>query len=290
MTEDRAVDLSTELAEGFVLPPAGIPIDVLKQTTVPETGLSFHPRQTMQRADDALLPIITSAYLACGLHSGDPLVLRRLIPSLLENKIQIGAHPSYPDIFNFGQTHVAMTPDELVSVFLYQFGALDGVLREFGRRIRTVKCHGALYYDVSEEEWACAAMIKAVRTFDPEIIVIAPAISGTLGQMKASGLIVATECYADRRYGSNGRIVDRAHPRALLESAEEAAGQIVSVVRDGIVEAEDGTMVPMNADTYCMHSDTPGAADMGRAVVNALRAENIAIKPTTEILNRYSKE
>ncbi len=284
VSENRAVDLSTELAEGFVLPPAGIPTDVLKRTVVPETGRSFHPRQTMERADDALLPIITSAYLACGLHSGDPLVLRRLIPTLLENDIRIGAHPSYPGIFNFGQDHIDMTADELVSVFLYQFGALDGVLREFGQRIRTVKCHGALYYDVSEEEWACAALIEAVRAFDPELIVVAPAVSGTLDQVKASGLRVAAECYADRRYGPSGRIVDRSHPRALLESAEEAAAQIVSVVQNGTVEAEDSTMVPMTADTFCLHSDTPGAGEMGKAVVDALRAENIAIRPATELI------
>ncbi len=284
MSEERAVDLSTELAEGFVLPPAGIPAEVLKRTVIPETGLSFHPRQTMERADDALLPIITSAYLACGLHSGDPLVLRRLIPTLLENDIRIGVHPSYPGIFNFGQDHIGMTQDELVSVFLYQFGALDGVLREFGRRIRTAKCHGALYYDVSEEAWACEALIEAVRAFDPELIVVAPAVSGTLDQLKASGLRVAAECYADRRYGPNGRIVDRTHPQALLESAEDAAAQIVNVVRNGTVEAEDGTMVPMAADTFCLHSDTPGAADMGRAVVEALHAEGVAIKATTELI------
>jgi UPF0271 protein len=283
MTGISAVDLSTELAEGFVLPPAGIPTDVLQQTVIPETGVSFHPRQTMVRADDALLSMISTAYLACGLHSGDPLVMGRLIPKLLENDIQIGAHPSYPDIFNFGQTRIEMSPDELTSVFLYQFGALDGILRAFDRKIRTVKCHGALYYDVAELEWACGALIKAVRAFDPEIIVISPAVAPTLPQLQESGLRVVAECYADRRYNAVGGIVDRSHPRALLSSATQAANQIIGVVKDGAVEAEDGTMVPMRADTFCLHSDTPGADEMGKAVVAALRAENIAIKPTTEI-------
>ena len=281
MSKTTAVDLSTELAEGFVLPPAGIPTNVLQRTVIPETGVGFHPRQSMKRADDVLLPIITSAYLACGLHSGDPLVLHRLIPMLIENGIQIGAHPSYPGIFNFGQDHIEMNQAELVSVFLYQFGALDGVLREFGQRIRTVKCHGALYFDVTEKEWACAALIKAIRAFNPEIIVVAPAISGTLEQVKASGLQVAAECYADRRYGSNGRIVRRNHPQAMVDSAERAAAQILGVVRDGMIEAVDGTMIPMTADTFCLHSDTAGAAEMGKAIVAALNAEGIEIKPTT---------
>tara|TARA_A100001037_G_scaffold224223_1_gene202151 strand:- start:249 stop:1103 length:855 start_codon:yes stop_codon:yes gene_type:complete len=281
MNKKVTVDLSTELAEGFVLPPAGIPTEVLQQTVIPETGVGFHPRHTMDRADDVLLPIITSAYLACGLHSGDPLVLRRLIPTLLENEIQIGAHPSYPGLFNFGQDRIEMSQEELVSVFLYQFGALDGVLREFGQRIRTVKCHGTLYFDVTEKEWACAAMIQAILAFDPEVIVIAPAVSGTLDQVKASGLRVTAECYVDRRYGANGRIVDRSHPRATLESAERAVAQVLGVVRDGTVETVDGTMIPMAADTFCLHSDTPGADAMGKAVAAALNGEDIEIKPTT---------
>jgi UPF0271 protein len=238
----------------------------------------------MARADAELLPAITSAYLACGLHSGDPLVLRSVIPELLDRGIRIGAHPSYPDIFNFGQFRVPMTPEELVSVFLYQFGALDGVLREFGERIRTVKCHGALNFDVADEAWACDAMIRAVKTFDPEIIVISPAHAATLERLEGSGLRVAKECYVDRRYDADGHIVDRAHPRALLSGAEEAAGQILSVVRHGVVEAEDGSTVPMKADTFCLHSDTPRAGEMGKAVVAALRAENIAIVPTTAFL------
>ena len=174
-----------------------------------------------------------------------------------------------------------MNQAELVSVFLYQFGALDGVLREFGQRIRSVKCHGALYFDVTEKEWACAALIKAIRAFNPEIIVVAPAISGTLEQVKASGLQVAAECYADRRYGSNGRIVRRSHPQAMVDSAERAVAQVLGVVRDGMIAAVDGTMIPMTADTFCLHSDTPGAAEMGKAIVAALNAEGIEIKPTT---------
>ena len=284
MDKPIAVDLSTELAEGFILPPAGIPIDVLQHTTLPETGASLHPRQTMARADNALLPLISSAYLACGLHSGDPLVLQRLIPKLLARNVQIGAHPSYPGLFNFGQDHITMTQAELTSVLLYQFGALDGMLREFGQRVRTVKCHGALYYDVAIETWACAALIRAVRAFNPEIIVVSPARAPTLAQLQDSGLHIARECYADRRYDNTGSIVDRRHPQALLKGAQEAATQIVNVVQNGFVVADDGTQVPMQADTFCLHSDTPGAAQMGKAVVAALKAENITIKPTTGIL------
>ena len=113
---------------------------------------------------------------------------------------------------------------------------------------------------------------------------VSPARAPTLAQLQDSGLHVARECYADRRYDNTGSIVDRRHPQALLKGAQEAATQIVNVVQNGFVVADDGTQVPMQADTFCLHSDTPGAAQMGKAVVAALKAENITIKPTTGIL------
>ncbi|MBT6492852.1 MAG: LamB/YcsF family protein [Deltaproteobacteria bacterium] len=284
MMQELTVDLSTELAEGFAIDPCGIPPHVLKQVVVPETGLRFHRRQTMERADDALLPVISSAYLACGLHSGDPLVIRGLIPTLLEKGVRIGAHPSYPDVFNFGQHRVPMTSKELVSVFLYQFGALDGILREFDERIRYVKCHGALNFDVADEDWACDAIVQAVRIFDPEIIIVSMACTPTMERLKASGLRIAEEGFVDRGYGTDGRILRRNHPKALHTSAADAVNQVISIVKDGVVEADDGSLVPMHADTFCLHSDSPGADAMAKALVDALRAENIQIKPTADFL------
>ena len=285
MTQRKAVDLSTELAEGFAIDPCGIPIEVLKTIVIPETGLGFHSRQTMERADDVLLPVISSAYLACGLHSGDPLVIRRLVPALLENGISIGAHPSYPDVFDFGQHRVPMAPNELVSVLLYQFGALDGILREFDDHIRYVKCHGKLNFDVAAEDWACEALVRAVTLYNPDIIIVSPAGTSTMNSLKASGLRVAAEGFADRGYDSSGRILGRDHPKALHTVAADVADQVISIVKDGVVTAaDDGSTVPLHVDTFCLHSDTPGAGEMAKAVVNALRAENIQIKPTADFL------
>ena len=155
-----AIDLSTELAEDFVLPPAGIPLQTLRRLTVGPDGRQFHPRHDMPRFDADLFPLISSAHLCCGSHSGDPAVLARLVPALLEHDIQLGAHPSYPDVFSFGQYRVALSHDELVSTLLFQFGALQAVLKRFGATIQHVKCHGALAFDVAYLESPCAALIE----------------------------------------------------------------------------------------------------------------------------------
>lgn len=281
------IDISTEIAEGFVVDPAGIPLDVWQNITLPRGGRQFHPRHTMPRADDALVRSVSSAYLACGLHSGDPLLLRRFIPTLLDNNVRLGAHPSYPDVFAFGQHRVPMSEDELVSVLLYQLGALDGVLREFGERVRYVKCHGKLNFDVAGENWACDAMIRAISTFDPNIIVVTPAGTPTLERLRSAGLRVAAEAFVDRGYDASGHILPRAHPRALHATPEDAVRQVLSVVNKGVIIAADtGAEVPLQAETFCVHSDTPGAEEIAHALVSALSAADILIAPLADTMGR----
>jgi 5-oxoprolinase (ATP-hydrolysing) subunit A len=281
MARKLTIDLSTELAEGFAIDPFGVPLEVLSQVVIPASGRQLHPRQLMARADDALLPIVSSAYLACGLHSGDPLVIQRLVPELITNGITIGAHPSYPDLFDFGQHRVVMTEDELVSVFLYQLGALQGILRQFDQKIAYVKCHGALYFDVAEDTWACDALICAINIFDPEIIIVAPAGTPTMDRLRASGLRIAREGFADRGYDNTGRILARDHPQALHQNPDEIVAQVLNFVERGVVEAEDGSVIPLRVDTLCLHSDTPGAAETAHAIADALRKRGIAIAPMT---------
>ncbi|WP_371229894.1 5-oxoprolinase subunit PxpA [Roseovarius sp. 2305UL8-3] len=274
---ETTVDLTTELGEGFAIDPGGIPIDVLQDITLPESGRRLHPRHVSERADEALIPLISSAYLACGLHSGDPVHLARLIPGLLQRNIRIGAHPSYPDMFNFAQHRIAMTKEEITACILYQFGALSALLKPHGEKIRYVKCHGALYFDVAAEDWACDALADAVRIFDPEIIIVTPAGTTTLPRLQTTGLRIARECFADRGYDRSGQILPRNHPDALLTSADQAVAQIISIMTEGLVKAFDGAMVPLEADTVCLHSDTPGAAEMGRDIIKGLQTAGIEI-------------
>ena len=279
MRETLAIDIATELAEGFALPPAGIPASILADIVLPESDRVFHARHAADRFDDQVLPVISSAHLACGLHSGDPLMIQRLVPLLIAQGVQIGAHPSYPDVFNFGQDRIPMTPDELVAVLLYQLGALQGVLAAHGERVRHVKCHGALYFDIAEEAWACDCLIAAAKAFDPAITLVLPAGTPSVAQARAAGCAVVEEGYADRGYGTDGRILPRHHPKALIVSAEAAARQVIGMARDAQVTADDGSTVPLSARTFCLHSDTPSAGEFARAIVEAVRRDGIDIKP-----------
>lgn len=279
-----AIDISSEMAEGFVLPPGGIPVDVLSGLSLPGTGVRFHPRQTGPRFDDAVLPVISSVHLSCGLHSGDPVLMQRLLPHLVARGIQLGAHPSYPDVFNFGQARIDLSHDELVAVLLYQFGALQGVLRQVDKTIRHVKCHGALSFDVAYERWACDAMAEAIRLFDPSMVLVVMAGSPSVAWSQAAGIKVIEEGFLDRRYGPDGRLVSRHDSRALHETPEDAAGQLIDFVKHGRVTAVDGSHVALRPRTFCLHSDTPAAGAFAAAIKDATEREGLSIRPLSDLL------
>lgn len=284
MEPTRTIDISSEMAEGFVLPPGGIPLGVLSGLSLPETGIRFHPRQTGPRFDDAVLPHISSVHLSCGLHSGDPVLMQRLLPALVERGIQLGAHPSYPDVFNFGQARIDLSHDELVAVLLYQFGALQGVLRQVDKTIRHVKCHGALSFDVAYERWACDAMSEAIQLFDPTMVLVLMAGSPSVAWAQAAGIRVIEEGFLDRRYGPDGRLVSRHDARALHETPEAAAAQLIDFVKLGRVTAVDGSHVALRPRTFCLHSDTPAAGAFASAIRTAVEREGLTVRPLSELV------
>ncbi len=278
MARPPAIDIATELAEGFALPPGGIPIDTLANLVLPESGKRFHARHAAERFDEQVLPVISSAHLACGLHSGDPLTIHRIVPALAARGVQIGAHPSYPDVFNFAQDRIAMDPDELVAVILYQLGALQGVLAAHGQRVRHVKCHGALAFDVAQEEWACAALIRAIETFDPSMTLVLLAGTPGVEQARAGDISVVEEAYIDRGYDTRGRLLPRAHPKALIADAGDAVRQLIGIARDGLVTADNGARIPLTARTFLLHCDTPAAGAFAAAIADATEREDIEIR------------
>jgi UPF0271 protein len=283
MTKQHKIDLSTELAEGFQLPPCGVPKNILAELELPDSGRRFHPRHSMERFDDDVLSVISSAHLACGLHSGDPLTLRRIVPDLITRGVQLGAHPSYPDIFNFGQDRVSMSSDDLVSVLLYQFGAIAGVLSEFAEKIQHVKCHGALAFDVAYRNDTCDALIKAIQIFDPSMILVAMAGSPSVERARSANIPVIEEGFVDRGYDADGRLVPREHPKALIKDIESAVRQIIGMARDEKVIAVDGTVVPLRPRTFCLHSDTPSAGAFAKAISDALKRQGFRISPIREL-------
>lgn len=273
----RSIDFTTEMGEGFALPPFGLPIDFWRGLEA--NGERIHERQFMRRFDEELMPHVSSASLACGVHSGDPAILSSVAARLIERGVRIGAHPSYPDAFHFRQKRVDMTREELEAVIVFQLGGVGAIAKAAGTRLQHVWCHGALGFDVSYDPDVCDVMIGAIRKYDPELTLVLMLGGKTVSHAKKSGLGVATLGFLDRGYGPEGRIVPRQHPEALLKTADAVEARVVQIMREGTLRAVDGTVLPAEVDMVLVHCDTPGAGEMADVVVRTLKMLDVDIRP-----------
>lgn len=228
--------------------------------------------------DAALLPLVTSANVACGAHAGDPLVMARTVALAARLGIAVGAHPGYPDRDGFGRRDLPLTAEELRASLLAQLGALEVVARAAGVTLRHVKPHGALYNAAARDPGLAQVVVGAVRAVDPGLVLVGLAGSALLEAGRAAGLAVAAEAFADRAYEADGSLRSRRQPDAVHHDPAVAAAQAVGIVRDGRVRAHDGSWVAVRADTLCIHGDSPGATAIAAAVRDALTAEGIAVR------------
>src|SRR5512143_3922630 len=229
--------------------------------------------------DAALLPFLTSANVACGLHAGDPGVMDSTVAAAVELGVRVGAHPGYPDRENFGRIRLKMPPAAVESLLLYQIGALEAFVRARGSALAHVKPHGALYHAAADSEEIAAAVASGIRRAGDGLTVVAQQGSRLLDAARRAGLPIAREAFADRRYRPDGKLVSRTEPDALLTNPEEAAAQAVTLARDGFVRARDGSRLAIEADTICLHGDTPGAPEIARRIRECFDREGIAIAP-----------
>jgi UPF0271 protein len=237
--------------------------------------------------DGELLPYVTSANVACGMHAGDPVTMDQTVELALSRGVRVGAHPGYPDRENFGRVAVEMPADEIENVVLYQIAALDGFVRSRGARLTHVKPHGALYHAGAEFPDVARAIAEGVRRVGTGLVLVGAAGSMLIGAGQEAGLPVAEEAFADRRYRSDGTLVPRGTPGAVITDPDEAAEQAVGLARDGAVVAEDSTRISVRADTICLHGDTPGAAQIARKIHERFRTSGIRIAPLeTETMRR----
>ena len=228
--------------------------------------------------DDALLlPYVTSANVACGVHAGDPTTMDQTVLAALSRGVKVGAHPGYPDRANFGRVFVEMSADDIESLIVFQVGALAGFVRSRGDRLTHVKPHGALYHAAGEFPDVARAIAEGVRRIGTELVLVGAAGSLLVGAGEDAGLAVAEEAFADRRYRADGTLVPRGQPGALLLDPDEAAEQAVGLARDGVAIAEDGTRVAVRADTICLHGDTPGAVEIAKRIHELFRNAGIRI-------------
>jgi UPF0271 protein len=221
--------------------------------------------------DAAILPFLTSANIACGLHAGGPAVMDRTVALALEHGVRIGAHPGYPDRENFGRTDMRLSESELRALVLYQLGALDALVRARGGTLRHVKAHGALYNRAAKDPVLARAFAESVRNFRGDLILVGLAGSEQIRAANEAGLAAEGEAFADRRYLPDGMLMPRSQPGSVLHDPAEAAAQALQIVEERSVTAADGQRIPIDAQTLCLHGDTPGAVEIARAVTQALR-------------------
>ena len=234
--------------------------------------------------DEAMLDVVTSANIACGFHAGDPATMWHTVQAAVARRIAIGAHVGYPDLAGFGRRAMDMASGDLTAAVLYQLGALDGLCRAAGSRVRYVKPHGALYNRIVHDEVQAGAVLDAVASYhgtghDAPLAVMGLPGSAALHLAAARGLPTIAEAFADRAYASDATLVPRSEPGAVLSDPVQVAARAVGMVRQGSTVAITGEQVVIEARSLCLHGDSPGAVEMARAVRAALDAAGIELAP-----------
>jgi 5-oxoprolinase (ATP-hydrolysing) subunit A len=223
-------------------------------------------------SDAELLQVIASANIACGFHAGDPVVMRETVRLAIGNGVSLGAHPAFPDLQGFGRRVMQLSPKELEATLLYQVGALQAMAAAEGGRVTHVKPHGALNNMACADEAMAATVARAVKALDPQLILLAPALSALERAGEAAGLRVAREVFADRSYQADGQLTPRSQPGAVLHDAADCVRHVQRMLDAGGIVTADGQRLPTPIHSICVHGDGPAAVAAARAIRAALEA------------------
>jgi len=225
--------------------------------------------------DEALMPFITSANVACGFHAGDPLVMQRTVRLAKRHHVGVGAHPSYPDLQGFGRREMSLSPDEVEAMIVYQVSALAGFVKSEGAELIHVKPHGALYNQAAKECDLAEAIARGVKRFSNELILVGLAGSLLIEAGIGVGLRVANEGFPERGYNADGSLMSRKLKGSIIESPEEAAANALRMAEDGI--KINGLKIEV--ETLCIHGDNDYAVSIARAIREKLFANGIEVRP-----------
>lgn len=228
--------------------------------------------------DSALMPLITSANIACGFHAGDAQTMRQSVLLALKHGVAIGAHPSFPDRENFGRTAMQLPPEVVYAQMLYQIGALAAIARAEGGALTHVKPHGMLYNQAAKDPALAEAIASAVYRIDPSLILVGLAGSELIRAGVHYGLATREEVFADRGYLADGSLVPRSEAGALIHDDDEAVARTLEMVLNGRVMSRDGVWATVNAQTVCLHGDGAQALAFARRLREAFDARQIAVR------------
>ena len=229
--------------------------------------------------DGAMLDIVTSANVSCGFHAGSPEGIRETLAAAVRGGVVIGAHPGYRDYENFGRTNVEIDSPTLQAHVEYQLGALIGLASAVGGRVAYVKPHGALYNTIARDERQSADVVAAIKAIDPNLVLLGLAGGVVLEVAERAGLAVAAEAFADRAYQSDGQLVSRTQDGAVLHDPAAVAERMVRLADEGVIRAIDGTDVRVDAQSICVHGDSPGSIAMAAETKRMLQDAGITIAP-----------
>ncbi|OJH00965.1 lactam utilization protein LamB [Staphylococcus hominis] len=228
--------------------------------------------------DKDIIPLVTSANIACGFHAGDENVMNQTVKLAKKNHVSIGAHPGLPDLKGFGRRKMDISPTEVYNLIVYQLGALEGFCKVHQTRINHVKPHGALYNMGAKNKEIAKAIAKAVYDFDSAIVLVGLSNSLLISEAKAIGLKTASEVFADRRYEDNGQLVSRKEPDAVITDTDEALKQVLKMVTENKVISRNGKEIDLETDTICVHGDGKHALEFVEQIRKKLTKEGIDIQ------------
>ncbi len=229
--------------------------------------------------DTALLRHVTSANVACGFHGGDPSVMRQTVRLAVAGGVALGAHPSFPDLQGFGRREITLSAQEVEDLVAYQIGALAGVAAAEEARLHHVKPHGALYNMAARDREVADAVARAVVAVDATLVLYGLSGSCLVEAGEAVGLRTAAEVFADRAYETDGSLVSRDQPGAVINNPKKLVERAVRLVQEGSVTARGGDVVALRRDTICLHGDTPGAGQLAAQLRSGLEAAGIRVLP-----------
>ena len=252
----RRIDLNCDMGESFGMYKMGLDEEVIKH--------------------------ITSASIACGFHAGDPTWMRRTVKLAEDEGVAVGAHPSFPDLVGFGRRNMAVSPEEAKADVTYQVGALQAFTS--GKRLQHVKPHGAMYNLAVNDEALARAICEAVLEVDPTMVLVALAGSRWVSVAQEMGLRVAREIFADRALNADGTLVSRSLPGSVLHDVDQVAERSLDMVTQGTATAVTGERIDVEADSLCIHGDTPEAVEMAAALRSGLESAGVGLAPLGELV------
>ena len=234
--------------------------------------------------DREVIPLITSANVACGFHASDPNTMADAVSMAKDGGTEVGAHPGYPDLLGFGRRNMVISPDEAYAYTLYQLGALDAFLTAQGMKMQHVKPHGAMYNMAAKDYALAEAIVKAIRDFRKDLIVLA-LFGGQLEKASRNlGMRTASEFFADRAYNTDGTLVNRKLPGSMITDEDIAIGRCVRMVKEHKVETIEGTDIDVDCVSICVHGDNAKALSFVERIRAAMAAEGVALCPLKDLV------